>query len=691
MKHSATTHPNMPDNKERLIEIATRPFSDNAEMKLAAARLLDELVKPDVDGAEHAIARWEAVDGKKRLPKWRIMLFSLLLIVSATIFTLGVPEANSLREISHAISTLGGATVRLGPDPLLRKAGKISLNDTERLILYGDETQTSKAGMAKGLWDRFPDNPAYFGQYAGAYLSENGKLPADFLEQARRLDPQNSWFLYLAAGVEGKDSVKKKIQSASAKAAKEAPEWEILDQARLENALRLVREARELNLCNDYKSDLMREKIPLMAQGDKLERLISIGHLAGMTASDLIAMRKISDVIAAKARLLGKENNIGEFRELMADSDAFGRKMLSAEPSTLVAGLVNGVNVSGVSQGLAAGARDLGLNSEAERFQSLHDRWRQSRESQKKKELRVDGVEFAKKAAFLPALSLPMVWQQAVGPPAITDEDLKAGRLVEHETASMVFAVGVFFLIGFCMAAVWISNFLRRPVIRRLASRIESLLLPVDWMWLMGLGLFVPFLFVMSINRFTSLGGRDFSVFGMKLFLPFGHFFTMALLMVIVPVLVTRWRISKRVPFLKSGWGKSWVGWIAVISAMAYVVAIGYLVVSDSLDRVRVVTAFLLFLPKIWLLAIAVRALIAGPARSLMSCTVARVLVPVYATAMLLMISMAPIFKAAETYWFEHDAFMSLDAKFPGMGTYEYKVAVQLQKGLREALGYEAP
>lgn len=671
----------MPDPQQRLIEAATRPLADNAEMQLAATHLLGELTETNPASAEEAISRWEVLDSKKRKPVWRILLFSLLLIISATVLSIGAYSAINFRQAFLLVTGYSS-------DAHLRKPGKSTLTEEEKLILYGDESQPSKAGKAKGLWDRHPENPAYFARYAEAYLSENKKLPEDFLLQARRIDPQNAWFLYIAAGVEAKDCVKKKTQSAKAKAAREAPEWEVLDQDRLERALRLVREARDLSFCNDYEFNLMREKIPLLAQGNQTERLISTGHLAGITANGLISTRRIGDTIAAKASLLAKDKNTAGFRELMADSDALSRKTLSIKPCTLVAGLVFRGNVSTSSQGLAAGARELGIHPEAERHQAIYDRLHEEREARKKRRLLIEGVEFQRKAGYLAGVVTPTVNRQVANPPAIPDAELRPGRLMDHEIASMLCAEAAFLLLGIFLVLVLAFRFRQGTMTHRLARRMESLLLPVDWLLILGFGIILPFSFVIILNRFTPLGGRDLSIYGLTFVLPMAHFFALVLLLLIVPILIARWRLAKRAVSFGFDWSKSWIGWSAVISTIFYIVGIGFMPHFKSMSTVAAVTAFLI-LPKIWLLAIAARALLAKSASLLMSSTIARVLVPAYASAMLIMISLVPVFNAAGQYWFKRDTFMKLDPSSPGMGTYEYKVAVQLQKELREILGYD--
>ena len=73
----------MSDLQTRLIEAAVRPLGDNAEMKAAGSQLLSELVEPKAHGVEKAIARWDAVDGKRQRQAWRVILWLLLGVISA--------------------------------------------------------------------------------------------------------------------------------------------------------------------------------------------------------------------------------------------------------------------------------------------------------------------------------------------------------------------------------------------------------------------------------------------------------------------------------------------------------------------------------------------------------------------------------------------------------------------------------
>ncbi len=673
----------MPDPKNHLIETAVRPLADDAEMKLAASQLLGELEKPDSEAAEKAIQRWNAVDAKKRWPICHVALYLILLVTSSTML---FREIKSLSAFRGAYVALGAMTP--GPSYSLALPGKKTLTSDERLLLYGDKTKSSKAGQAKTLWDRHPENPAYFGEYAAAYLSDNSNLPPDFLDVSRRIDPMNAWFIYLAAGVEATDCVKKKPQSSSAKAAHETPEWEILDQGRLDKAMELMREARDLPNCNDYKARMMKEKIPLLRQGNQVERLISMTYLAGMTAQDLIKLRMLGNAIAATAAVLADEKKIPEFQSLILDSEAFAKKMVSVEPSTLVAGLDCKVNISTAYKGLTTGAENLGLMDEVKKNQPIGEMNFQNVAAYKKRAPMIDGIDFGQKSGFIAAITTPAVFRQVKNSPIITDADVKPGRLMEHEDLSMLCAIGAFLILGLMFVFVWAFRFAQGKLIRRVAQRMASLLTLEDWAWVMGIGIALPLAYVAIINRLTPLGGRNFSVFGMKFIMPTAHFVGLVFLIIITSVMITRWRIEKRAAVFGFSWKRSWLGWAAVISAAAFVIVIGMLAPSTMMNWIKAAT-LLLVLPVLWILGIGIRALLANRQKMLMSATVARMLVPVYASAMLLMILLIPIFKAAGQYWFEQDAFMQLDPAQPGMGTYEYKVAVQLQRETREILSYE--
>lgn len=102
-----------------------------------------------------------------------------------------------------------------------------------------------------------------------------------------------------------------------------------------------------------------------------------------------------------------------------------------------------------------------------------------------------------------------------------------------------------------------------------------------DRAWVLGAGVVIPLAFIMAVNRFTPLGGRQFGMVGNAMLLPAGHFSGLVLLWLIVPAQIVRSRLAKQTGvfgFRKS----SWFGLIAAISAAAFIPLIGWAAIHHS-------------------------------------------------------------------------------------------------------------
>ncbi|MCW1922864.1 hypothetical protein OKA05_09905 [Luteolibacter arcticus] len=205
----------MPDPAERFIEAAVRPLADNPEMQMLAAQELRAAMEKGPEGVsdaslEQATANLEKAPSKRH---WKTYLYAAALV--AAIFA-AIPVARDymrLRLASWALFAMtdSWAVALPGPpfepDVIQQVPGLFGpLTASERLLLFGDLSQPSKAEAMRRLWDSSPEDPALFADYARACTSKQS-LPVDFLKTADRLDPQNAWFRYLAAGVTAYKSV----------------------------------------------------------------------------------------------------------------------------------------------------------------------------------------------------------------------------------------------------------------------------------------------------------------------------------------------------------------------------------------------------------------------------------------------------------------------------------------------------
>ena len=170
---------------------------------------------------------------------------------------------------------------------------------------------------AKALWDSEPENPAYFAEYSTAHQREFGKLPDDFLQTARRLDPDNAWFTYVAAAALGKNSCEDQIQAPSANGTVASSTWKISAPAKLDSAMALLHEARGQPRCQNYQSQMLQRRILLLPQKNLLENLNSIYAINPITVSNNIRVSMLTLAICARGWQLGENTDTAAFVMLL--------------------------------------------------------------------------------------------------------------------------------------------------------------------------------------------------------------------------------------------------------------------------------------------------------------------------------------------------------------------------------------
>ncbi|MEO5917822.1 MAG: hypothetical protein ABIS50_26555 [Luteolibacter sp.] len=682
----------MSDLKTRLIETAVRPFHDNAEMEMAAKNLLGDLASPDGEGAEEAIARWEAVDGRKRRAVWRWVLFSVLVIVSAVIWMDGV------KAVMNSQKFFGSPVIDIFYGDLGASSGRIprNLTDGQRLLLYVDSTEGSKSEKTKALWDSDPTNPAYFAEYAACYLLEHGEtLPPDFLETARRIDPQNAWFTYLAAGVKAKDAVKMRKQTAAEKAANKTPEWDVLDEPKFADALAILRQARDQPKCGSYEMELLRQQLQLLPGRTPPELMRQIIYIFDRSNSLEISILALAEVIAAQARLNEETNDLPGLRELLVDADGFLQKRTSSEVGSLLREFMNQGSTSRIVSNLSPAAEKLGFTEESARLREIFGRVLELKARKASKKRSPSRDLLYEKGSELAGWFGTSASPSLKNPPVLTDDELRPGRLVDHEVLSRFCCYISWSVLMVAMGLVAAFRYRIPVLIRRLAGRMESLMRPSDWAWILAGGVLLPFFYVMAVIRLTPWGGRELSLgYSIPSFysyseqLEFSQFAGLAALIILLSVSITRWRLAKRAAVFGFRQKREWLGWTMIVCALAFVPILGWAVTRPSEPGVYV-AFFVAAVPIFWLLATSVRSLYSKPEDLLHYCLIARTLVPTYAVAAILMMATVPYFKAAAYHWFEQDQLMKPDLAHSSLTKFEYQVALQMRKELREILGYE--
>jgi hypothetical protein len=205
-----------------------------------------------------------------------------------------------------------------------------------------------------------------------------------------------------------------------------------------------------------------------------------------------------------------------------------------------------------------------------------------------------------------------------------------------------------------------------------------------------------PFIYCLIITQLTSLGGSESNILAGFIDLPYfdgvllpmAQFTGLFFMMLILPVLIARWRLGKRAAFFGFGKARLWPGAIAFISAAVSIPMLGW-AVTQNFEGALMISWGLFVIPIAWILAVVIRAMTAGASHLLHLTTTSRVLVPAYSAAMVILLMATPFYIMSRQRWFEQDTMNHLDAAYPSLTKFEYQLSLAARKELREALGYE--
>lgn len=526
-----------------LIEATVRPLSDNAEQKLAAIAMLEKTFNPADSAVAISIARLEKSD-RKRFPQlWRTCLY-----ISATVaFLLLVFPLIRKGEIRHNLATLG----------VISDHGSAQLELPDHLtpqqeLLLGD-SNLPELRQKELLHLSEPERADFYTEYIGAYISEHDILPAGYLETIARIDPRNSFHLYNAATVIGGDSIEK-VKPASSlppsytgrKKIRKPPEetvWKVKDEKEFDNALELFAAAASLPDYDSYEVRLAASRLQLFNQDRMSPRINTLAYFYGHT-NQIIRMRKLTELISARAYFLSHQGNKDAFLKLYADNETFLDHLSRAPESSLVCELIYVVNAAGTATSFHFGADRLDLHELAEKMQIRRKAFIDDANFRDSREYPVE-YQLEEEGSILAVMTAQSLSKQVTNPPHFDPTILTPGRLAEYDVYSSALIPVVVGILGLVALGGSISSLLLPRPVRVITKRLELLLRPVDWVWLAG-AIILPIAFTIIISRYTALGGNNFSIQHNQMLFPAIHYIPLILLLITVPYLLISWRLTKR-------------------------------------------------------------------------------------------------------------------------------------------------
>jgi len=660
----------MSDLKEEFMAAAVRPIG-NPEQKLGLWRWLGELMgEADDESLAQVTRRWDEIDARGARGNARkvVMVVLVLLTVLGT-----VPLLNTWHELKRNGALVGKAE---WSEPAVLSIGKKL--DTKGRLLLGDPAMPTLQ-QKQALLQSDPENPAFFAEYSVAHHQSHGRLPTDYLVTASRLDPDNGWFDYFAAATVAMKSVERIKLTSKEKKSGVAPRWDIKDPSRVAEALEILRAAKAKSRFQNYEETLLRQRIPLLSQTNSGERFASCSYLLG-SLSHQINLRLLADVIAASAWQAGEKKDAKLYHEVSSDARNLLDSLSRLEDVTLLGELVHRVTMAVVSPNLRAAAGQLGLQDEVEYWGKMEDFVKRSDERRKEKS-KAGGVSqlMRNQGDLFVSYSGPAVARLVGSPLPVTAEDLKAGRMSNVQFLAAMASRAGWLLMAGATVAVALCRFRASPALRLLAVRGAALWEKSDWVWMMG-AVLVPMVVALVVSLFPPDGIWGIITGDDRREQILGQYLAVTLMLIILPVLIARWRFSVRARAFGFA-GKSWMGWVAFACLILFVPCLPYY--QDVRYGEKIAIGHLAIVGG-WIL-ITVGVALFGKSRGLLRrLMVARVILPMYLLSMIAMAVMSSLLLVSSQRWFEKDHFGRLTADAPAAMPYEYRVAKQLRKEIAE-------
>jgi hypothetical protein len=665
---------------DSLISAAVEPLATQKDHFLAAAAVLSETTDSSHPATAETASRLAIIHSRK-FPR-------LILTGIAAAIALVSALSIQIRDIRF-LPVLTGNIFGMLDIPSHKPAP--SLNPEQRLLL--GEPNLSRLDQAKQLHQSAQDNPAYYTEYIVEYCNKHSALPPDYFETVARIAPENSFFIYWAAGQIGGDSVEKKSRPGTSQPSRmidgvrlsplpSEKDFIITDQTAFREATTLLEKAALLPDFKTYTSEMIAARTRLLPYENLAEYMRSVMVLFG-APSPMISLRKVSDLFFTQAQIQSLNQEREQFTSLVERQKHFIHSQANNPDINLINELVFSVNASMTSQHFHWAADRLGMAEMSEDYKTrmlAFQNERDQRDIRDKKE----SDYLRKRGSMLSHMSLAMVERQVSTPPPIAAADLKPLRLVDHDIASRFGITAAALLLAAACLPVFLFRFFYRTPVRVTAAHLSKLLTAADWAWITGLGIILPLAVYLTISRLTTLGGRDYGIQAFYFHFPSIHLIAILLSLLLAPAVLIRWRLSIRLaPFgIACHPGilpMTLLGLILVWALSAFPIIEKFAMSQSMLIAMATVPSLCL--------GYIIFSLLRKPANSIARVATSAALLPAYSTAILALCLTIPIFTSSEKYWIKQDTLFHINPDAPDLGAYEFRVAAQKRKETKTILG----
>lgn len=387
-----------------------------------------------------------------------------------------------------------------------------SIPEEKQFLLYGDLSRPTGSARERVIWEKDPENKAYFANYLRLLLGdynqkESGISFADLEQEIRRgeaLDPDNAFYNYALAAV----SFKRGSEWKRDKNDKE-DKWIIKDKALLDSAIAELNKASRKPYYRRYLNKILNQRLGLFPETHRMEvRIAKLAYIAGIPLPEVGLMRDLFRAISHYV----ESNDIAEAEvsQLLNAWQGFTQKAVPDVWSLIDVLVLNaiiknaGEKTADVYQ--AMGQPDAATDTRrlAKRLGESAERWKAAMDSQKVN----DDLErlLRWKGGFLASIML-----SSLGEP-VTEEMLRPGRQTERIIAEQFFLTMVLLtLVGLMIGTGILCKVCQRG---GKGGMVPLLLLPT-WrvaLVILGIGMFLPMFIYFAYTRWSGLSSYENSL-----------------------------------------------------------------------------------------------------------------------------------------------------------------------------------
>jgi hypothetical protein len=678
----------MTDPTESFHAAILRPLEGDRELHAAGKRLLEERrdqTSDDPEALEASVNQLAKHDRSAFRRHWQLALNLTVILALVGALVAAAFHGRSLMHTAQLVGVPGMSTRSSASDPLEALG---NLSPADKLLLFGDTTQSSPSLRWKALWDSNPGRVDFFIEYALAYLEEHHDLPPDFLETGKRLDPENGWFAAIAAAIRA-DQATDRIERTFAEKKAETPlRYRVIDSEKLNEALTLLESAASLPRFETHQRKLIAQRIRLLPpKTGVLDQAPTLAYMMGNKHAKRPLIH-LPGVLYGKGQRLSELQDREAHAKLVQTWDSFARRLAQSEDVDVVDGLIKLTTLRGGYAALASSAQTL-KSPDTERLNEIDARFKRYSEWKREENHPHEAEEQQAHTSYWAGLALPMMRAVVPNPPPLNDEDLKPGRWADHELLAKFLAAWAAVVMAGYAGAVALFRFRGGEIHRKLSRRLAEALSPADWAWILIVGVVLPFLVLQCFMRLPWIGGREWSIANLPNVGAVGLFYVAQSLMIALPVLIGRWRLSRRVGAVGLRWSRQWI-LACIAGGLILTFPLAGLAMLKRYDSMALATAvqLIMFLPfSIWLLIAACRSLFSRPEPLLKRITMSRVLLPAFMLGTLLWIGSAVASHRLERAWLKQDRLMEIRPDQTSFTWYEDETTRRLHQLILELVG----